>query len=212
MINILYIFTLTSLLACSFSADKNNQFDTIIKSHQKTSMDIDIIDAYKLSIGKTLLFGKYDEFIKDIGIPTKVSIAKTEYLVNSKSDLDNVVAKSKTTDLITLHYNGIDMWYGYDNIIIPFTIDFRITDKSIAYDNTKFDKSYTIEQFKKQFPKSGNPSSQLPSLFSMLSGKSGENYKSFSVLRKSKDNPDAEPIVEFTFDNGKLIFIMFANF
>ena len=46
----------------------------------------------------------------------------------------------------------------------------------------------------------------------VLSGKSGENYKSFSVLRKSKDNPDAEPIVEFTFDNGKLIFIMFANF
>jgi hypothetical protein len=66
-------------------------------------MDIDIIDAYKLTIGKTFLFGKYDAFITDIGIPTKVSIAKTEYPVSSKSDLDNIIAKAKNPDIVTLH-------------------------------------------------------------------------------------------------------------
>lgn len=212
MTNILYIFTLTGLLACNISTDNNNQSDTLITNQQTTSMDIDIIDAYKLTIGKTFLFGKYDAFITDIGIPTKVSIAKTEYPVSSKSDLDNIIAKAKNPDIVTLHYNGIDMWYGYDNIIIPFTVDFRTTNKTIIYGATNFDKSYTVEDFKKQFPKSGNPSSQMPSLFSMMTGKTGANFKSFNVVRKSKDDPEAQPTVEFTFDNGKLIFIMFANF
>src|SRR5688572_27880264 len=212
MTNALYILTLTGLLACNISTDKNEKADTLIPNQQKTYNDMDIIDAYKLTIGKTFLYGKYDAFITDMGIPTKVSIAKTEYPVKSKADLDNVVAKAKNPDIVTLHYNGIDMWYGYDNIIIPFTIDFQTTDKTITYGDTKFDKSYTIEQFKIQFPKSGNPSHQMPSLFSMVTGKSGANYKSLNVVRKSKDDPEAEPTVEFTFDNGKLTFIMFANF
>jgi hypothetical protein len=91
-------------------------------------------------------------------------------------------------------------------------VDFRTTNKTITYGDTNFDKSYTVEDFKKQFPKSGNPSSQMPSLFSMMTGKTGANFKSFNVVRKSKDDPEAQPTVEFTFDNGKLIFIMFANF
>jgi hypothetical protein len=32
------------------------------------------------------------------------------------------------------------------------------------------------------------------------------------LKRKSKDDPNAEPLVEFTFENNKLIFVMFANF
>ena len=213
MTNILYIFTMTSLLACNISADKNTKPNTLTSNQKQTSMDFDIIDAYKLTIGKTFLFGKYDSFIADIGIPTKVSIAKTEYPVKSKADLDNVVAKAKNPDIVTLHYNGIDMWYGYDNIIIPYFIDFQTTDKTITYGDTKFDKSYTEDQFKKQFPKSGNPSFQMPqSFFGMLTGKTGSNYKHFIVTRKSKDDPEASPMVEFTFDNGKLIFILFANF
>jgi hypothetical protein len=32
------------------------------------------------------------------------------------------------------------------------------------------------------------------------------------LIRKSKDDPNATPMVEFTFENDKLIFILFANF
>jgi hypothetical protein len=105
------------------------------------------------------------------------------------------------------------MWYGYDNIIIPYTIDFRLTEKSVSYGDVKFDRSYSVEQFKGQFPKSSIASLQMPqSFFGMMTGQKGTNFQHFIVSRKSKDNPDAAPLIEFTFENGKLIFILFANF
>ena len=176
-------------------------------------LDMDFIDAYKLTIGKTFLYGNYDSFINDMGIPSKVTITKTDFEIKSKADLDKVIATAKDPNIVTLHYPGIDMWFGYDNYIIPSTIDFRKTDKSVTYGRTTFDTTYSIEQFKKQFPKSANPSFNLPqSLFEIATKEKGVTFEHYVLMRKSKDDPNATPMVEFTFDNGKLIFILFANF
>ncbi len=70
-----------------------------------------------------------------------------------------------------------------------------------------------IQQFKKQFPKSANPSFALPqSLFEIATKEKGANFQHVMLMRKSKDDPNATPMIEFTFDNGRLIFILFANF
>lgn len=114
---------------------------------------------------------------------------------------------------MTLHYPGIDMWFTYDNSIVPSTIDFCKTDKSVTYGQTKFDATYSIEQFKNEFPKSANPFFKLSqSLFEMTTKEKGANYEHYMLISKSKDDPNATPMIEFTFDNGKLIFILFANF
>lgn len=114
---------------------------------------------------------------------------------------------------MTLHYPGLAMWYAYDNSIIPSTIDFRKTDKSITYGTMTFDTTYTIDQFKKQFPNSAKPSFALPqSLFETMTQEKGSNLEHFLLMRKSKDDPNATPMIEFTFDKGKLIYILFANF
>jgi hypothetical protein len=140
-----------------------------------------------------------------------VSIKKTDYAVISMADLDSIIAKAKNPDIVTLHFPGIKMWYAYDNIIIPHTIDFRETDKIVSYDDIKFDKSFSVDQFKKQFPGSAKSSIHTEqSLFGVQAGNG--SYQHFIVTRKTKDDPGATPIVEFTFENDKLIYILFANF
>ena len=176
-------------------------------------IEMDFLDAYKLTIGKTFLYGNYENFITDMGVPSKVTITKTDFNINSKADLDKVVATAKDPNIVTLHYQGIDMWFTYDNSIVPSTIDFRKTDKSVTYGQTTFDKTYSIEKFKKEFTKSANPSFKMPqSLFEITTKEKGENFEHYMLMRKSKDDPNATPMIEFTFDNGKLIFILFANF
>ena len=176
-------------------------------------LEMDFLDAYKLTIGKTFLYGNYKDFINDIGIPSKVTIVKTDFVINSKSDLDRVVETAKDPDIVTLHYPGIDMWFAYDHSIIPSTFDFRKMDKGITYGETIFDKAYTVEQFKKQFPKSAKPSFALPqSLFEITTKEKGTNFEHYMLIRKTKSDPSATPMIEFTFDSGNLIFILFANF
>lgn len=211
MKNTLYLFILSTLITCTSS--EKNPSSKKIENLNKNAMNYDIIDAYQLKINQVNLFGNYDEFIAEMGIPISVSIAKTEYRVHSKEEMDKIIAQAKNPQIVTLHYKGIDMWYTYDNSIIPFSIDFANTDKTVTYAEVNFNRQYSVEQFKKQFPTSGNPSFQLPqSFFGMQTGKSGSNYSHFIVTRKSKENPKANPLLEFTFEDGKLLFIFFVNF
>jgi hypothetical protein len=215
MTNIFISILLTSIFASCLNNENQPRADTLVFKNQEKNMDLDMdfLDAYKLTLGKTFLYGNYENFINDIGIPSKVTITKTEFAINSKADLEKVVATAKDPNIVTLHYPWIDMWYGYDNYIIPSTIDFRKTDKGVTYGETTFNKAYTIEQFKKQFPKSANPTFKLPqSLFEIATKEKGANFEHYMLMRKSKDDPSATPMIEFTFDNGKLIFILFANF
>jgi hypothetical protein len=202
------------ILSCNHQ-DKHPQADilTLYQQDRNMEFDLDFLDAYKLTIGKTFLYGNYDSFIADMGIPHKVSITRADFTIQSKADLDKVVSTAKAPQIVTLHYPGIDMWYAYDNSIIPSAIDFRKTDKSITYGTTTFDTTYTIDQFKKQFPNSAKTSFALPqSLFETMTHEKGSNLDHFLLMRKSKDDPNATPMIEFTFDKGKLIYILFANF
>ena len=214
MTNILFSFLLTSIFSSCVNNDTHNTADTFSNKYQEKTMDLgmDFLDAYKLTIGKTFLYGNYENFITDMGIPGKVTITKTDFDIHSKAGLDKVVATAKDPSIVILHYPGIDMWFTYNNSIIPFTIDFRKTDKSVTYGQTTFDTTYSIEQFKKEFPKSANPSFILPqSLFEITTDEKGSNFKQYMLIRKTKDDPNATPLIEFTFDNGRLIFIYFAN-
>jgi hypothetical protein len=105
------------------------------------------------------------------------------------------------------------MWYTYNNSVIPFTIDFRKLKQSISYGEIIFDKNYKFDEFKKQFPNSANPSFKMPqSFFEITTKENASSFKSFILKRKTKTDPAAEPLVEFTFANDGLIFIIFANF
>jgi hypothetical protein len=195
--------------------DNQPHIDTSSYNHQENNMDLgmDFLDAYKLTIGKTFLYGNYENFIAEMGIPGKVTITKTDFVINSKEYLDKVMATANDPNIVTLHYPGIDMWFTFDNSIVPSSIDFRKTDKSVTYGKTTFDTTYSIKQFKKDFPTSANPSFKLPqSLFELTTRAKGANFEHYMLMRKSKDDPNATPMIEFTFDNGKLIFLLFANF
>lgn len=212
-------FFLSILLTTVFSAcasQDNQTYNDTLSNLQESNMDLDMdfIDVYKLTIGTTPLYENFDSFINDIGLPSNVTISKIDHEVKSKTDLDKVIATTKDpTSIVTLHYPGIEMWFSHDNYIIPATIDFRKTNKSITYGQTTFDKTYSIEQFKNQFSKSANPSFNLPqSLFEITTKEKGSNFEHYMLVRKSKDDPSATPMVEFTFDKGKLVFILFANF
>ncbi|WP_113614288.1 hypothetical protein [Chitinophaga flava] len=175
--------------------------------------DWDILDAYKLAIGKTFLYGNYGSFVANMGIPSRVATSKAAFTIQSKADLDKVISMAKEPEVVILHYPGIDMWYAYDNNIIPSVIDFRKTDKRITYGTTTFDTNYTISQFKKQFPNSAKPLFALPqSFFETTTKEKGTNFEHFILIRKTKDDPNATPMIELTFDKGKLIYIFFANF
>ena len=214
MANILCTLLLTSILS-SCSDSKNNRTDNqnFNVSKETMSLDYDILDAYKLKFGNTFLFGNYQSFISEIGLPSKVTVFETNYEINSQTDLEKAVATGKNSDIVTLHYPGIEMWYTFNNSIIPATIDFCKTKNKLKYGETTFDNDYTLEQFKKQFPNSANPSFQLPqSFFEMATKGKGSDLKHYILIRKTKDDPDADPMIEFTFEKGKLIFIFFANF
>jgi hypothetical protein len=179
------------------------------------AFETDFIDVYKLTIGNTWLYGKYDSFIADMGMPGMVTINNNESVIQTKADLDKIISTAKAPQIVTLHYPGINMWYGYENSIIPATFDFRKTSRRLTYETTTFDNNYTVDQFKKQFPRSAasTATALLPeSFFEMETKEKGTDMEHFILKRKSKDDPNTTPIVEFTFNKGKLIFIFFANF
>jgi hypothetical protein len=214
MINLFLSILLTTI---SLSTRTNNANNAVVEQSaqalQQEDPDFDFIDAYKFAIGRTVLFGNYDSFISNMCLPITVVMCKTILEIKSKPDLDKVIESANNPDIVTLRSPGMEMWFAYDNYIIPFWIDFRKTYKTVTYGSTKFDRSNSVEQFKKQFPKSSNPSSGVAqSLFEIVTKEKGSNLEHYRLLRRTKDDPDETPMVEFTFENGKLIFIFFANF
>lgn len=206
---------LTSIFSTCVNKKNKTSIDTSSHDNQQKSMDLnmDFLDAYKLKIGKTYLYGKYEDFIADFGLPNKLTIIKKDFMISTKQELDTLVKNAKDISSVTLHYPGIDMSYADDNGLIPFHIDFRKFTKGITYGQIIFDTTYTVEQFRKAFPRSSNPEFSLPqSLFEITTKEEGDGFKHFMLYRKSKDDLNATPMIEFTFRNDQLIFILFANF
>jgi hypothetical protein len=184
-----------------------------IKRKNQMNQELDVIDAYKLKVGSAFLFGKLDAFLSEMGLPAKVSIAKKEVEIKSKIDLDKIVSDTKPPQIVVLQYTAIEMWYAYDGEIIPFSIDFRKFKNKVTYEETTFDSNYPLKKFVSQYPNSANSSFKLPSsFFEMATKETGKDLKHYLLTRKSKDDAGAAPMVEFTFQNEKLIYIFFANF
>ena len=174
---------------------------------------MDFLDANKLKIDNTYLYGNYEDFIADYGLPKQLTIIKKDFTINTKLQLDTLVKNADDISGVTLHYPGLDTSYANDNGLIPFQVDFRKFNKSITYGQIIFDSTYTLEQFRKTFPISSNPEFSLPqSLFEITTKEQGDKFQHFMLYRKSKDDTNARPIIEFTFRNEQLIFILFANF
>lgn len=171
---------------------------------------IDTIDVYKMKFGETFLFNKYDTFINEIGLPKTARVVKDTFLIDNKDVLDSIVSKNHE---VILQYDGYKIGFLHPDRVTIDEIDFRKTDKSIQYNNIIFDSRFTFNEFKKLFPQSASILlDPAMSLFRLVTNESQDGLKHYMVLRKSIDDPDAEPTLEFTFENGKLIHIFFANF
>lgn len=174
---------------------------------------VEKINAYSIIFGKSKIFEKPGVFLAANGLPYKVQVGKTDYTVKSKEDLFAAIQSSiSPLAIITLYYPGYETWYD-DRGLLPYTVDVRkITDKLTYNDNIELNKDFTLEQYGQMFPLSyKKPLPAGGSLFEMITGEKGEGYKSFMVNRISKDGAKAHPTIEFTFYNGKLVYIVFWN-
>jgi hypothetical protein len=213
MTNVLIITLACFLLAYPLSHNLKGPGINEINQLKENNMDFDLLDAYKLKLRNAFLFGRYDSLLANLGLPNRLTVIKTDYSIKSKTDLDKAISTATDPDPVTLHYPGIDIWYTYDNSVVPFTVDFRKLKQAISYGEIKFDNNYKFGEFKKQFPNSANPSFSMPqSFFEITTKEKAPSFKSFILKRKTKSDPNAEPLVEFTFDGDRLIFIIFANF
>jgi len=177
---------------------------------------IEKIDAYKMRFDESFLFGDFDAFIDSVGLPPAVLVLGDTFEIKTKEDLNQAITLSeeKHADAVFLQYVGVEMEYMYNNYIAPSAIDFRQTKRNVYFNDVIFNADFTLEQYTQLFPMSvvNRTDRVVGSLFQVKTQEGGEGYDHFSVIRKSKDGPLADPMIEFTFKDGKLIYIFFANF
>jgi len=179
---------------------------------------IEKINVYKMTVNATPLFSKMDTFIKAMGLPEKIVVGLDKtYTVENTEDIIAILEENKNDDyIVLLHYNGLEMDLWYNKTIIPMTVDFRGSNVQIFYKKLVFDNSYTLTQFREQFPKSyslseGGLFDHVDSMFKTMTEQTGEKYKHYILERRSKTNIFATAMLEFTFEDEKLIYIIFAN-
>lgn len=172
----------------------------------------DSVDVYKMYLGKSKIFTQFSDFVLEHGLPKKVQIYNDTIPILSENQFDSIVNPSQSQ--LSLLYDGYTMDYFDDGEVIMSSIDLRKSKEGLKYDDVIFDNQFTFDDFKKMFPQSANQNMDFleQSLFEMTTKESLPASKSYMVSRKSKDDPFAEPILEFTFLDGKLIYIFFANF
>jgi hypothetical protein len=184
------------------------------------SREIDIVNAYEFKFGNTFLFNEYDKFIAEMGLPDRFITFTDTIDITSKDELDLAIKNEIDSgkQFLHLHYPGFVMDCFTDYRIVPERIDFRKTDENIQFNKIFFNRDFTIEEFRKLFPISSlTPLSGELSLFNMITQENIPDLESFIVLRKSVDVPsflgmEGGPVIEFSFQKGKLIYMYFANF
>jgi hypothetical protein len=180
-------------------------------------LGISKINAYKMTVNGTPLFGKADKFITVMGLPQKARVGKNEYSIKTMDDINDILSQNEAEGfLVELFFNGIEMNIWQDKRIMPTAVDFRETMESVNYRKIVFNSDYSLEQFKADFPKSFiyGKNGLIPGiepLFKVYTQTSGGQYRHFMLYRKSKDNFFVDLLVEFTFKNEKLIYIFFSN-
>jgi hypothetical protein len=177
---------------------------------QKTS-ELDSIDAYNIKIENVTLFGNLDSQLSLFGLPEKLSQQNKEIEFKTKEHLKNQIKKSNNFSV--LNFKGIEFWCFDDLVPIPTKIDLRKLNKKLTYGNILYNKEYSLSDFEKDYPNSFKNSPKMAtSFFQMVTKETSKNLKHYFVERSNKSDPNVKPLVEFTFENDRLIFIFFANF
>ena len=210
---LLFALLLTGIAGCKNSSKPKTISDDAFTSAY-AYRGVDTIDVYQLQLNGTHVFGYVNELLDGLGLPEMVRIYADTVAFTNRAQLDSIVAEVavSTSDLMVFQYHGFQVGFYPPNRTTMEYIDFRETDYNLAYGKITFNGSYSIAQFRKDFPLSSKTELGELMLFAMVTGESGEEYKSYMLLRRSIDDPYADPTLELTFKDGKLVYIFFANF
>jgi hypothetical protein len=206
------LLPLIIFIATSCSERTNSQTALPEKQSPATPLkEFDTLDVYRLNIGSTYLFTRYDNFITSFGLPSKATVGKDTFEVRSAELMLNKFRSASPSTVTSLLYPGIVMQY-FDEVVVADEIDFRNTPLTLTYNNISFNQNYTFSKFKVDFPTSATNSFKVdPSFYEVVTKEKSENVKHFYVTRRSKSAPDEILFVEFTFKNDKLIYLCFSN-
>ena len=179
----------------------------------RRQMGMDTMNVYRLRLGGTPVFTRLNRFLRAHGLPPEVRIGLEEFPVRSPQDFDELLADAvQKRHEIDLCYEGFRMNYFAGSRLIISSIDFRRAERPLLYDGWVLDGGFTTGDFAELFPLSArmgdvHRSAGIQSCFELTTGESGFDKETYMVGRWSKDNIFAHPTVEFTFEEGRLIYI-----
>ncbi|MBI9065037.1 MAG: hypothetical protein JEZ14_23830 [Marinilabiliaceae bacterium] len=202
------IKTLIGLLLCSSTLITmgENEFNST-----NNTKELDLINAYNLKIENVKLFGSVNSQIEIFGLPNQVLQHNKEVKFKTIEEVFNVIEGS--IDYTTVCYTGIEFWCFNDLESIPCKIDFRKLEKKVLNGSVIFSDEYELNDFKKDYPNSFTNRPQMPqSFFEMATQEKSEGLKHYFVQRSTKSDPNVKLLIEFTFQDDKLIYMFFANF
>lgn len=181
------------------------------------AMGMDMMNVYKLRFRGVPVYTRYRRFLRAIGLPRALYYKNETIPVESRGDIDRFLGgdydMSYNLDFL---YDRFQMEHFADGRMVIRCMDMRNPDNYLEYGRRAvFDSEFTYEQFAELFSRSSRMSLSgigIPSLFETHTGESNPDIDTYMVARWSKDNLLAVPTVEFTFLNGRLIYMFFANF
>ena len=189
---------------------------TLYRQYMRRMHGIDSMNVYRLRLNGTPVYTRLRKFIKAHGLPPAAAIRREPVPIDSPEDLRSLVERAHSTgDELDLCYEGVTMNYFHGERLVITSIDFRKTDWGLDYKGWRFDRNFTYSDFCELFPLSSAMDISgigVQSLFEINTGEWVPSSESYMVERWSKTNLFAHPTVEFTFLEGKLIYIFFANF
>ena len=175
------------------------------------------MNVYRLRMDGVPVFTRRRGFMKKYGLPPEMKIGLERFPVQSPEEFEALLDRaSREWSEVYLCYEGFDMNDFRDGRLVISSIDFRKTALGLDYGNWRFDRDFTSGDFEALFPVSAgmdvHRSTGIQSCFEITTGESAFDKETYMVQRWSKDNLLAHPTVEFTFEDGRLIYMFFANF
>jgi hypothetical protein len=171
----------------------------------------DTINAYDLQIKGINLFSELNLFLEDFKNPDSIRINKNVYKLKQKSKILDLLHNSKN-DIPQLFYPNMSFLVVDGNYVVPNLIDFRSKEIKLFLNKICFSQSYSILDFKNNFPLSyKNPVTEY-SFFKIHKIHIGEaKLNSYFLTKWSIDDKDSRQLIELVFLDNQLSFIVFNN-
>lgn len=173
----------------------------------KSTPDFDLFDAAYLRMDSIPLVGDAGSFLRSAGLPNRMMKGVEEFTVNSDEELDSILSNNPSSKETKFFYPGLVFLLNKEHQIVPYSIDLRKTVRPVTYGKQILDTFYTIQQFAVDFPSSFRASYVPPeSLFAIETLESGSGLKHFAMMGQAGGT--TWPLVEWTFRNDRLIYII----